>query len=155
MRFFCDALPPRAKYFICTFIALGFPVLIYCLYRTIFFADASWLLLASVTALASYFPVRLPYFKGRAQALLITTSDIFIFTAILFFSPEVAAAISVVDVVLGVKTKKFYKIIFNLSEAPLVTFLVGHLFYQLLALEPPLQGGSGQFQSRTGLLASR
>ncbi|MFQ5738186.1 MAG: ATP-binding protein [Acidobacteriota bacterium] len=138
MNFFADNVPRKARLVICAFMALGLPVLLYSLLETLYSPNSGWLIIAGLTAVASFFPVHLPYLKKKPQTLTFTASDIFVFTAILLFSPEVATTISVIDVAVGIRTRKPYRIGFNVSQGVLVTFLVGHLFYQLQGLKPPL-----------------
>jgi len=109
--------------------------------------DFRWLYLACLTVFGSFFPVRIPSsFKRKTQPIVVTTSDVFIFTAILLFGPEVAVTIAAIDA--GVATtvslisKRPSRIAFNLAMLSLVTFAVGHIFYQLHGSSPPLNSSA-------------
>ena len=95
-----------------------------------------------MTVVASFFPVRLPLTDRRGHSVSVTVSDIFIFTAILLYSPAVAVTVSSVDGFLGsfgvLRKGEFYKPIFNLAQLSLATFIVGHVFYRLSGALPPL-----------------
>ena len=88
--------------------------------------------------------MRITSFRGKTQPVVVTTSDVFIFTAILLFGPEVAVTVAAIDTGLTAihrfiyMSKRPYKIIFNLTQLSLVTFVVGHIFYQLQGVSPPL-----------------
>ena len=66
MRFFTDELPPKAKVYTFTVSCLGLFVLVYSLYESFLLGDLSWLVLAGMTVVGSFFPVRLPYGKGQS-----------------------------------------------------------------------------------------
>ena len=140
MRFFTDDLPPGAKAYISTVSLLGLSVLAYSAYSSFFLSNLSWLVLAGMTVVGSFFPVRLPY--GKGQSFTMTVSDIFIFASILLYSPEVAVTLAVVDGILGtfhlIKKNLTYRVIFNLSQLAVATYLVGNLLYWLQGAEPPL-----------------
>ena len=141
MSLFTDRVPAKAKVFISATILLSFPVQAYSFYHSFVSTDLTWILLATVAIVASFFPVRLPYAKNKSEALTITASDTFIFAAVLLFSPEVGVTISVVDGILAsCRSRKLYRAVFNHSQLFLVTFLADHLFYESLSVDPPLSG---------------
>ena len=140
MRFFTDDLPPTAKAYAFCVSFFGLLVLVYSVHASFLLDDLSWLLLAAMTVMGSFFPVRLPY--GKGQSFTMTVSDIFIFASILLYSPEVAVTLAVIDGFLGtfhlIKKNLTHRVIFNLSQLSIATILVGHLFYELAGTEPPL-----------------
>jgi diguanylate cyclase (GGDEF)-like protein/putative nucleotidyltransferase with HDIG domain len=147
--FFSDSMPLKARVYIVGAVGLGLPVLAYSLLHSLTQTEYSWLYLAALAAVGSLFPVKIPSAGGdRSQSLTITTTDAFIFTAILLFGPEVAATIAAVEGILSnfrVRVKRIYKRLFNLAELTLVSFVVGKVFYTLQGTPAPLdptQGGS-------------
>ena len=143
MKFFTDDIPGGAKLFLSLVIALGSVVLAYSLYTAFTMPSLMWLTLVALTLLVGLLPVRIPCVKVKGHAITITASDVFTYTSILLYSPEVAACVALMDGCLGsLKTKKPYKIAFNLTQMPLVTFLIGHLFYRLQRQPAPLEAGS-------------
>ncbi len=142
MSFFERDLPIRAKIYLLAVLAGGAPILFFSLYYSVTSTDFRWLYLACLTVFGSFFPVRIPSFRGKTQPVVVTTSDVFIFTAILLFRPEVAVTVAAIDsglaATVSLKQKRPYKIIFNLTQLSLVTFVVGHIFYQLQGISPPL-----------------
>ncbi len=135
-------MPIRAKIYLLSVMAGGAPILFFSLYYSVTSTDFRWLYLACLTVFGSFFPVRIPSFRGKTQPVVVTTSDVFIFTAILLFRPEVAVAVAAIDsgltTIISSRSKRLHKIIFNLSQLSLVTFVVGHIFYQLQGISPPL-----------------
>ena len=132
MKFFTDDIPGGAKFYLSLVMALGSVVLAYSLYTALTMPSLTWLILVALTLLVGLLPVRIPCVKVKGHAITITASDVFTYTSILLYSPEVAACVALMDGCLGsLKTRKPYKVAFNLTQMPLVTFLVGHLFYRL------------------------
>ncbi len=131
-----------AKLYIFSTIAIGGMVLSYSVYQSLMGPDLRWLYLASMTLLGSFFSVRIPSFKGKVQSLIVSISDIFIFTAILLFNPQVAVTVASIDSVLSatisLTSQRLYKVLFNLAQLSIVTFVVGHAFYKLQGSSPPL-----------------
>ena len=83
----------------------------------------------------------IPSKQRNRGSLTITVSDIFIYSGILIFSPEVAVIICAIDAILGssrTKIGSLYKALFNLCQLCLVTFVIGHFLYFLVGEEPPL-----------------
>ena len=118
-------------------------VLCYSLHQSLTGTDSRWFYLVSLTILASFFPVRIPFFRGKIQSLTVTISDVFVFTAILLFSPEIGVTVAAVESVMVAITlpnaRRLYKILFNLTQLSIVTFIVGHLFYELQGSPAPLR----------------
>ncbi len=146
MTYFDKNMPFRAKLYILSVIGFGSVILGYSLFYSVTNSDLRWLYLACLTVFGSSFPVRIPSFKRKSQPVVVTTSDVFIFTAILLFSPEVAVAIAAVDsgraTAVSLTSKRPYKIAFNLAQLSIVTFVVGHIFYQLHGSSPPLNSSA-------------
>jgi hypothetical protein len=143
MKFFTDDIPGGAKLFLSLVMALGSVVLAYSLYTAFTMPSLMWLTLVVLTLLVSLLPVRIPCVKVKGHAITITASDVFTYTSILLYSPEVAACVALMDGCLGsLKTRKPYKIAFNLTQMPLVTFVVGHLFYGLQRQPAPMEASS-------------
>ena len=146
MNFFERGTPIRAKIFILAVMAGGVPILVSSLYYSVTSTDFRWLYLACLTVFGSFFPVRIPSFRGKTQPIVVTTSDVFIFTAILLFGPEVAVTVAAIDsglaATVSLMSKRPYKIIFNLTQLSLVTFVVGQIFYQLQGISPPLDANT-------------
>ena len=142
MSFFERDMPIRAKLYLLAVMAGGGPILLFSLYYSATSTDFRWLYLACLTVFGSFFPVRIPSFRGKTQPVVVTTDDVFIFTAILLFGPEVAVTVAAIDAgvaaTVSLISKRPYKIIFNLTQLSLVTFVVGHIFYQLQGISPPL-----------------
>ncbi|MGH9341926.1 MAG: sensor domain-containing diguanylate cyclase/phosphohydrolase [Acidobacteriota bacterium] len=142
MPFFEEQLPQKAKLYIFCIISLGIPVLVYCLYDSITKTDLRWLYLAALAGIGSLFPVKIPSKSKNNRSLSITASDVFVFSAILLFGPELAVVISVIDglsMSLRTRVRLLYKQLFNLSQLALVSFIVGQIFYQLEGQSPPLK----------------
>lgn len=143
--YFNDAVPIRAQLYISAVTFVGLPVFFYSLYQSLFSADLHWLYLIGPTVIASYFPVKIPLARGKAQSFTLTTGEVFIFAALLLFNPQVAAVLAVTEGFvsnLRVRVKKLYKRLFNLGQLSLVAFLVGHIFYQLSGRSAPLDRSS-------------
>jgi signal transduction histidine kinase/ActR/RegA family two-component response regulator len=140
MRFIKDNIPLKARVYISLVMFCGPLVLAYCLFKAFTSNPLTWLLLAGITAIGSFIPISIPYAKGnKGQSIKITVSDVFIFVAIILYSPEVAVCMALVDGCLGsIRIKIFYRIAFNMSQMALVTFSIGHLFYRLQGQHPPL-----------------
>ena len=125
MSFFDPETPRRAKIYIVCTLVVGSSVLCHSLYYSLTATDFRWLYLACLTALST-----------------VTISDVFLFTAILLFGPEVAVTIGAIETVTVTKisfiSKRMYKILFNLTQLSIVTFIVGKIFYNLRDSNPPL-----------------
>ncbi len=141
MKFFDESINAKARALLTAVSIAGMGVLAYSCFLA-FSGDFRWLFLALATAVSGVFPVRLPFLRGKNNSLTITVSDIFIFSAILLYSPEVAVLLSVLDGSLAAlradRTRKPYRVLFNLSQLALSTWLVGHVFYGLIGEPPPL-----------------
>ncbi len=142
MPFYDKSISAKARAIFTSVILIGTGVLAYSAYET-FTGDISWLFLALATVVSGVFPVRLPFITGKNNSLTITVSDIFIFTGILLYSPEVAVMLSVLDGSLAAvradRTRRPYRVLFNLSQLAISTLLVGHVFYALVGTKPPLE----------------
>jgi diguanylate cyclase (GGDEF)-like protein/putative nucleotidyltransferase with HDIG domain len=126
-----------------TFLSVpGIAILIYSVYASWVIWPTSWLYLAGLTLAASLLPIRIPSVGKRQVSLKVTFSDVFVFTALLFYAPEVAVCIRVVDRMAAgwrhARRENLLKVLLSLGRYALVTFTVGHLFYWLQATEPPL-----------------
>ncbi|MDA2932989.1 diguanylate cyclase [Acidobacteria bacterium AH-259-D05] len=138
MNFFEQNMSYGARIYILVVIVVGAIILGFSLYDSLTSADFTWLYLACLTVFGTFFPVRISSFPGKTQPLIITTSDVFIFTAILLFGPEVAVTVGAIDGAITKTSKRAYKVFFNVTQLSLVTFIVGHIFYQLHGTFPPL-----------------
>ena len=97
MNFFERDMPIRAKIYLLAVMAGGGPILFFSLYYSVTSTDFRWLYLACLTVFGSFFPVRIPSFRGKTQPVVVTTDDVFIFTAILLYGPEVAVTVAAID----------------------------------------------------------
>lgn len=141
MSFLSDPISWKAKGFIAGTTLLGLAVVVYSLYYSLWYAKTSWLILAALVALASYFPIQIPAAKEKRQSLSASVSDIFIFSAILFYGPEVAAVMASCDALtinLRSRVSRFYKRLFNVAQMSLGPFLTGKVLYLLQEKSPPL-----------------
>ena len=142
MPFYDSDLPSGARKVFSAVIAAGSVVLSYSIIQGFWASELTWLFLALATAVSGVFPVRLPFVTRKANSLTITVSDIFIFSGILLYSPEVAVLLSVLDGLLAGlradKTKRPHRVLFNLSQLALSTWCVGQLLYLLLNTRHPL-----------------
>ena len=142
MPFYDKTINSKARTIFTSVILIGTAILVYSALRA-FHGDISWLFLALATVVSGIFPVRLPFITGKNNSLTITVSDIFIFTGILLYSPEAAVMLSVLDGSLAAvradRTRRPYRVLFNLSQLAISTWLVGHVFYALVSAHPPLQ----------------
>ncbi len=131
-------VPKSAVSFFAVSAVLGLPIFAFSVYRSLM-SEPTWLLLAAANLVASFFPVRLPYLKQKSQSVIMTASDIFVFTAILLFSAEVAVTIAAIDCLLGsFKKAQVARMFLNISQISIVTFVVAHLFYGWVGQTPPL-----------------
>ena len=136
-----DRLSPGAKLYISLVTVTGWTLLFYCFYHSLTKLDLRWLFLVALTFVASSLPVKIPLVKGKGQKVAISMGDAFIFTAILLFGPQVAVILAAVEGHTAnqrAKIKRRYKYFFNVANLVLVSFIAGHLFYQLEGQTPPL-----------------
>ena len=138
MNFFEKDMSSLARLYILSVIVAGTSILVFSLYYSLTSTDFRWLYLACLTVFGRFFPVRIPSFRGKTQPVIVTTSDVFIFTAILLFGPEVAVTIAAIDGSITLTSKRTYKILFNVTQLSVITLIVGHVFYQLHGTSPPL-----------------
>ncbi|MFQ5738923.1 MAG: PAS domain S-box protein [Acidobacteriota bacterium] len=139
MAFFDDSLSASAKGYILLVVVLGTPPFVYSLYKSFLRTEPTWMFLAGLTLLAGFWPVQLSLPSHRFQSFTLTLSELFIFTSLLLYSPEVAVTICVIDgVLVNRKVRELYRNVFNLSQIALVSFVVGHTFYWLWGQSPPL-----------------
>ncbi len=150
-----EDLPRRASLYVSSVICLGALVAIYSLIAVAFRWEPGWLFLAALTAFGAFFLVRVPFLAGvqlpsspphNLQSLGFSICDVFVFTAILLYSPEVAVVIGLIDGTIAslqiVRRRRPYRFLFNLAQLSLTIFLVGHLLYQVEAQTPPLDPGA-------------
>ena len=136
-----ENLPQKAKSYITIVTMAGCSVLAYALYQASVGTNFQWLYLACLTLVGSFFTVMIPSKRRNEGSLTITVSDIFIYSGVLLFSPEVAVVICAIDAVLGssrTQIGSLYKAVFNVCQLCLVTFVIGHLLYFLVGEAPPL-----------------
>jgi diguanylate cyclase (GGDEF)-like protein/putative nucleotidyltransferase with HDIG domain len=138
MNLFEKNISNRSRLYILSVIVVGTTVLAFSLYYSLTSTDFRWLYLACLTIFGRLFPVRIPSFGGKKQPLIVTTSDVFIFTAILLFGPEVAVTIAAIDGSITLTSKHAYKIVFNVTQLSVITSIVGHIFYLFPGTSPPL-----------------
>ena len=121
-----------------TVCPVGLPVLAYSLFHasSALPSEPAWLLLAAATIASSFFRVAIPIPGKKADSSHVTASDIFVFAAILMFSAQVAVVVSVFDVLVAGRKARLRRILFNISQASLVTFAVSHVFYSLHRYPP-------------------
>lgn len=153
MRFFADNIPAQAKSYLSAVMAAGALVLAYSFNASLRSSILSWLILGALTLVVGCLRVAIPYLKAKAQSITVTPTDIFVFIAILLYSPEVAACVAFLDACVGsAKIKKRYRIAFNVTQLPLVAFTVGHLFYLMQGQAAPLLSASVDAESIVPLL---
>lgn len=161
MPFGGSDLKNPAKFFFASAILAGTFVFAYSLFASTTQGDLTWLYLGCITLVTGLFPVRLPFVSRRKDSITVTVSDVFIFVGILLYSPEVAVMLSFLDgfsaAVRTDKSKKPYRVLFNLSQLSLSTWLVGHIFYKLSGTAPPfdptIQSGGVSLFLNLGLCA--
>ena len=142
---FTENLPRKAKSYITIVTVAGSSVLAFALYRASVGTNFQWIYLACLTLVGSFFTVMIPSKRRNEGSLTVTVSDIFIYSGVLLFSPEVAVIICAIDAVLGssrTQIGSLYKALFNVCQLCLVTFAIGHLLYFLVGEEPPLVAGN-------------
>jgi putative nucleotidyltransferase with HDIG domain len=140
MKFFVDSISLKGRVYITAVALAGLPVFFYCIYKS-FQEDPSWFVFAVLTFFGGFFPITVPSAKGKTQALSLTVSDVFVFSSILLFGPEVAVTLSVLDGVISnvrARINRLYKHLFNIGLLSITSFLVGKLFYSLVGVSPPL-----------------
>ncbi len=121
-----------------TVCPLGLPILAYSLLRALMAvpSEPAWLLLAVATIASSFFRVPLPALGKKSGSGHVTASDIFVFAAILMFSAPVAVVVSALDVLVAGRKAGLRRILFNISQASVVTLAVSHVFYSLHRYPP-------------------
>ena len=133
MRFFTDDLPQPARKYLSSITVVGLLIAVYSYTRVILEADGQWLYLALLTAVAAFLPVRLRFSGDQILSVSFTISDVFIFSGLLFFSPEVAVAIGIIDATLVsfqfLHRSRMYLFLFNVAQVSISVFFVGTLFY--------------------------
>ncbi|UCF38742.1 MAG: HD domain-containing protein, partial [Acidobacteriota bacterium] len=140
MRLFGDRLSRGTRLILIGLFTLALLLVAYSIYSAAT-VGLGWLFLACFTVLTGLFPVRLPFVTRRTSPS-ITVSDVFVFLAILLYSPEVAVLIAVLDgVLVGLRSNRAKiaeRMPYNLSQLAISTWLVGHLFYGLMEEMAPL-----------------
>ncbi len=123
----------RARVFIGAIVALGLAVLIYSFFSSLRGADFTWIYLAVLSGVSGCFPVQISK-SAELSSLWMSAGDVFVFSAILFFGPEVAALVAAADGVAFNLRKRVAcpkKILFNVAQIGAAAFLAGHVFYLL------------------------
>ena len=151
MRFFTDDLPQPARNYLSSITVVGLLIAVYSYTRVILEADGQWLYLALLTAVAAFLPVRLRFSGDQILSVSFTISDVFIFSGLLFFSPEVAVAIGIIDATLVsfqfLHRSRMYRFLFNVAQVSISIFFVGTLFYLIQGHLPPLTGQDSVIQT--------
>ncbi len=151
MRFFTDDLPKRARNYVASITVVGLPIAVYSYADVILEGDRQWLYLALFTAVAAFLPVRLRFSGDQNLSVSFTISDVFIFSGLLFFSPEVGVAVGVIDATLVsfqfLHRSRMYRFLFNLAQVSISVFFIGNLFYLLQGHVPPLTSQDSGLQT--------
>ena len=142
VRFFTDDLPQPARNYLTAMTVVGLLIAVFSYTSVIVGGGGQWLYLALLTAIAAFLPVRLRFSGDQILSVCFTISDVFIFSGFLFFSPEVAVAVAVIDATLVsfqfLHRSRMYRLLFNVAQVSTCVFLIGHLFYLLQGHMPPL-----------------
>ena len=94
MSLYDDSVPQKVKWFFNTVIGIGLLLLSFSLFSALLHPDLTWLILASLSLVSGLeFPVSLPFVRDKRTSLTITIGDMFVFVAILLYSPEIAVTI--------------------------------------------------------------
>ena len=151
MRFFTDDLSQRARNYLSCIIVAGLLIAVYSYAHVLLDGDRQWLYLALLTAVAAFLPVRLRFSGDQILSVGFTISDVFIFSALLFFSPQVAVAVGVIDATLVsfqfVQRSRIYRFLFNIAQVSISAFFIGNLFYLLQGHIPPLTSQDSGLQT--------
>ena len=151
MRFFTDDLPQRARNYLSCITVAGLLIAVYSYAHVLLEGDRQWLYLALLTAVAAFLPVRLRFSGDQILSVGFTISDVFIFSALLFFSPQVAVAVGVIDATLVsfqfVQRSRIYRFLFNIAQVSISAFFIGNLFYLLQGHIPPLTSQDSGLQT--------
>ena len=151
MRFFTDDLPQPARNYLTSITVVGLLIAVFSYTRVILGGEGQWLYLALLTAVAAFLPVRLRFSGDEILSVSFTISDVFIFSGLLFFSPEVAVAIGVIDATLVsfqfLHRSRKYRLLFNVAQVSTSIFLVGNLFYLMQGHMPPLTSQDSGIQT--------
>ena len=130
---------------------MGILIAVFSYTRVILGGQGQWLYLALLTAVAAFLPVRLRFSGDQILSVSFTISDVFIFSGLLFFSPEVAVAIGVIDATLVslqfLHRSRTYRLLFNVAQVSTSIFLVGNLFYLMQGHLPPLTSQDSGLQT--------
>ena len=147
---FEESISSRAQLYISAVILSGWILFLYCVYSALLLPDLRWLFLLGLTFVASSFAVKIPLIKGGEKSAF-SMGEVFVFTAILLFGPEVAVIVAVVE---GCgansrgRVQRRYRQFFNLSQLGIASFLVGQLFYHLQGKAAPLDPSQVQDPAR-------
>lgn len=148
MPFFEPLFPKTARIYLSSVLVVGAAVFVYSLFDVLR-QPPSWLYLAIATLFSGLFPVRLPFVRQQKGSLTLTVSDALIFTAMLMYSAQTAVLLSVLDGAMAAiradRSRRPYRVLFNLSQLAASTFIVGQIVYLVLGRTPPLskEGISG------------
>ncbi len=130
--FFKESIPFQARLYISAVVFGALPIFLYCLSHSIHRTDLDWLYLAGLTGVATCFPVRIAVFKDK---MWITLSDVFVFSAMLHFGPQVAVVIAVIEGLtfnVRIKVTRLHRQLFNLAQIALVAFVISHVLILVL-----------------------
>ena len=151
VRFFTDDLPQGARNYLKSITVVGLLIAVFSYTRVILGGEGQWLYLALLTAVAAFLPVRLRFSGDQILSVSFTISDVFIFSGLLFFSPEVAVAVGVIDATLVsfqfLHRSRMYRFLFNVAQVSTSIFLVGNLFYLIQGHMPPLTSQDSGLQT--------
>ena len=151
VRFFTDDLPQPARNYLTAITVVGLLIAVFSYIRVILGGEGQWLYLALLTAVAAFLPVRLRFSGDQILSVSFTISDVFIFSGLLFFPPEVAVAVGVIDATLVsfqfLHRSRMYRFLFNVAQVSTSIFLVGNLFYLIQGHMPPLTSQDSGLQT--------
>jgi len=122
-----EQLPAKARWYILTLIGLGLPLFLYCLHGTVTQSKPTWIILALLTILVTWFPFRIFAIK---EHIWLTLADVFVFGAMFYFGALTAAVLAGLEAAtfnFRTKTKRIYRSLFNVCQIVIVAFCVGNL----------------------------
>ena len=124
-----EPVSAAGKAYILAIIALGIPILAYCL--LICLASGNWpcLLLIGASAILACLPLGLNRVHDKIG---MTLCDVFVFLAIFLYGPEFGVAAAAAEsLAFNFKggVKRAYRHLFNVSQIGIVAAFAGHVFY--------------------------
>lgn len=127
-----DSGRPRNRILLWTAAAIGLITLAYSLAHETVFITSEWLLLACFSAATAFFPLQLPPHADRPGLRIITTGDVFVFSGLVLYSPEIAVVLGALHVGLTVvrvaAVQPASRLLFNLGLAAVAIWVAGTLF---------------------------